>query len=76
MYNFRRYFSTRKGLAVQTVRSEEKRGGGGNPCPPLHPQLISCYVQGFIRVFTAVECVGLFKTFYFVQKPTFALDSS
>jgi len=38
MYNFRRYFSTRKGQAVQTVKSEEGGGGeGGNPCPPPTP---------------------------------------
>jgi hypothetical protein len=78
MYNFRRYFSTRKGQAVQTVKSEKEWGGWipRRPPPPLHPHLISYYVQGFIIVFTAVECVGLFKTFYFVQKPTFALGSS
>jgi hypothetical protein len=56
---------------------EEGGGGGGegeNSCP--HPHLISYYVQGFIILFTAVECVGLFKMFCFLQKSTFALDSS
>jgi hypothetical protein len=76
MYTFRRYFSTREGQTVQTVKSEEEEEEEENARPPPHPHLISCYVQGFIRVFTAVECVGLFRTFCFVQKPTVALDSS
>jgi len=58
------------------VKKEEEEKEEIPAPPPLHPHLISCYIQGFIRVFTAVECVGLFQTFYFVQKPTFALGSS
>jgi CO dehydrogenase/acetyl-CoA synthase beta subunit len=48
VYNFRRYFSTRKAQTVQTVKreeeaaeeeeeEEEEEGGGENSCPPPHP---------------------------------------
>jgi hypothetical protein len=72
MYNFWKYFSTRRGQAVQNVKvkKKEKEGGGGeggNSCPPTHPHFMSCYVRGFIRVFTVVEFVGLFEIFSLVQ---------